>query len=42
MSVTADELVSVLVHEVHHVLFGHLSMQAEDYPMPPRFSSPKR
>jgi predicted metal-dependent peptidase len=32
LSITVAELVGVLQHEVHHVLFGHLSMKPEDYP----------
>jgi predicted metal-dependent peptidase len=31
-SISIAELVGVLVHEVLHVLFGHLSMTAKDYP----------
>jgi predicted metal-dependent peptidase len=32
LRISIDELVGVLLHEVLHVLFGHLSMTAEDYP----------
>ncbi len=31
-SISIAELVGVLLHEVLHVLFGHLSMTADDYP----------
>jgi predicted metal-dependent peptidase len=32
LGIPVAELVGVLLHEVHHVLFGHLTMRAEDYP----------
>jgi predicted metal-dependent peptidase len=32
LSISIAELVGVLLHEVLHVLFGHLFMTAEDYP----------
>jgi predicted metal-dependent peptidase len=32
LSITVPQLVGVLLHEVHHVVFGHLTMSAEDHP----------
>ena len=32
MGIRLDEMVGVLLHEVHHVVFGHLLMTAADYP----------
>jgi predicted metal-dependent peptidase len=32
LAVTADELGGVLLHEVHHVLFGHVTADPADYP----------
>jgi predicted metal-dependent peptidase len=32
MRLKLNELVGVLLHEVHHVLFGHLSMTRKDFP----------
>jgi predicted metal-dependent peptidase len=35
LGVSVAELAGVLLHEVHHVLFGHLTMSVEDYPHRP-------
>jgi predicted metal-dependent peptidase len=32
MEITADELCGVLLHEVHHVVFGHVLADPADYP----------
>jgi predicted metal-dependent peptidase len=32
LQIRVDELVGVLLHEVHHLLFGHLTMNPKDYP----------
>src|SRR4051812_41181368 len=32
LAITADELGGVLLHEVHHVLFGHVTADPADFP----------